>query len=282
MKNNRGLFIGGATVVGLAVVGTLIYLLLCLTTIAPGYVGVVYDRSGGLEKETLPPGWHLVSPTKKVTEYPISTETVHYEGDKAFSIATKDGKVVKAELMYSYHMDEKRIPDVFAKFRGRTDSEIESTYMKDRLSAMIQEITSNYGVLEVYGDKRGEINNKVFESFRKDLDAVGIEIETFNFSKIEPDAESLKAIQSLVDSQLKLEQLRIEKDQAQVTAEKQLVVANGNANAKIAEAQGEAKANAALQQSITPELLKKMEMEARLKWGWVTIQGAQAVVTENK
>ncbi|MEK5060954.1 MULTISPECIES: prohibitin family protein [unclassified Paenibacillus] len=282
MKNNRGLFIGGATVVGLAVIGTLIYLLLCLTTIAPGYVGVVYDRSGGLEKETLPPGWHLVSPTKKVTEYPISTETVHYEGDKAFSIATKDGKVVKAELMYSYHMDEKRIPDVFAKFRGRTDSEIESTYMKDRLSAMIQEITSNYGVLEVYGDKRGEINNKVFESFRKDLDAVGIEIETFNFSKIEPDAESLKAIQSLVDSQLKLEQLRIEKDQAQVTAEKQLVVANGNANAKIAEAQGEAKANAALQQSITPELLKKMEMEARLKWGWVTIQGAQAVVTENK
>lgn len=282
MRSNRGLFMGGAAIVGVLLVGVIVYLALCLTAISPGYVGVVYDRSGGLEKETLKPGWHLVGITKKVTEYPISTETVHYEGDNAFSIATKDGKVVKAELMYSYHMDEKRIPEVFAKFRGRSDNEIEASYMKDRLSAMIQTITSNYGVLEVYGDKRGEINQKVFDSFKKDLDAVGIEIETFNFSKIEPDADSLKAIQSLVDSQLKLEQLKIEKEQAQVTADKQLVEAEGKAKAAVAEAEGQAKANAAIQKSITPELLKKMEMEARLKWGWVTIQGAQAVVTENK
>ena len=32
--------------------------------------------------------------------------------------------------------------------------------------------------------------------------------------------------------------------------------------------------------SMTPELLKKMEMEARLKHGWVEIQGSNTVVKD--
>ncbi|ATO48599.1 prohibitin family protein [Brevibacillus laterosporus] len=274
--SNRNWFVLGGSLVGTLIIGVLIYLALTLTIISPGYVGVVYDRSGGLEEETLKPGWHTVYPTQKVTEYPISTETVHYKGESAFRIATKDGKVVTAELMYSYHMDEKRIPHLFAKFRGRSDDDIEATYMKDRLSATIQTITSNYGVLEVYGDKRGEINVKVMEAFKKDLDSVGIVIETFNFSKIEPDGESLKAIQSLVDSQLKLEQLKIEKAQAEVTAEKQLVEAQGNAEAKIAEAQGTAQANAKLQQSITQHLID-YEMAKRWDGKYPQVMGGNTI-----
>lgn len=274
--SNRGGFILGAGVVGVGIIGFLVYLALTLTTISPGYVGVIYDRSGGLEQETLKPGWHFVSPTKKVTEYPVSTETVRYEGDEAFRISTRDGKVVTAELMYSYHMDEKHIPELFSKFRGRSDDDIEATYMKDRLSAMVQDITSEYGVLEVYGDKRGEINQKVFDAFKKDLATVGIVVETFNFSKIEPDSESLKAIQSLVDSQLKLNQLKIEKEQAEVIAEKQRVEAKGNADAEVIKATGTAQANAKLQQSLTPELIQ-YEMAKRWNGQYPQVVGGNTI-----
>lgn len=253
----------GASIVGFAVFGYLVYLLLCLTVISPGYVGVVYDRTGGLEKETLKPGWHIVSPMKKVTKYPVSTETVHYDGKQAFSIATKDGKVVTAELMYSFHMNDDKIPALFAKFRGRSASDIETTFIKDRLTATVQTITSNYGVLEVYGDKRGEINNKVFLAFKEDLAEVGIVIETFNFSKIEPDAETRIAIQSLVDSQLRLETMRIEKEQAMVEADRKREVAKGEADARVIEATGQAEANQKLQLSLTPELI---EYESIKKW----------------
>ena len=45
-------------------------------------------------------------------------------------------------------------------------------------------------------------------------------------------------------------------------------------------AQAEADANAMINNSITEDLIRMKEAEARLKHGWVTVQGAQAVVTD--
>ena len=45
-------------------------------------------------------------------------------------------------------------------------------------------------------------------------------------------------------------------------------------------AEAEAKANQIISQSITPELIQMKEAEARLKHGWVTVQGG-TVVTDN-
>ncbi len=45
-------------------------------------------------------------------------------------------------------------------------------------------------------------------------------------------------------------------------------------------AQAEADANAMINSSITENLIRMKEAEARLKHGWVTVQGAQAVVTD--
>ena len=50
-------------------------------------------------------------------------------------------------------------------------------------------------------------------------------------------------------------------------------------HAKIIEAEAEAKANKTIAESITPELIQMKEAEARLKHGWVTVQGADTVVT---
>lgn len=46
------------------------------------------------------------------------------------------------------------------------------------------------------------------------------------------------------------------------------------------EAQAEADANKIVSESITPELIQMKEAEARLKHGWVTVQGADTVVTQ--
>ena len=41
-------------------------LILCTEKIPAGYVGVVYNMSGGIEGETLSQGFKIVAPTKKV------------------------------------------------------------------------------------------------------------------------------------------------------------------------------------------------------------------------
>ena len=71
----------------------------------------------------------------------------------------------------------------------------------------------------------------------------------------------------------------LEKQTAKAQAETDKVVAESEAQVKVIEAQAEADANQIIAQSITPELIQMKEAEARLKHGWVEVQGADTVVT---
>lgn len=262
--------LGGITI-GVFLVLILVGGLLCSVTIDPGYAGVVYNANGGLEQDTLGQGWHIVAPWKSVTEYPISTETVYLTkestgdspNDDSFNVSTKEGKPVNVDAMYSYHMEQDMLPHIFTKFRRAEADTIESGYIKQQLKTVIQEVTSNYSVLDVYGERRAEIQAKIQESFEKRLKPDGIVVENFSFGEIRPDSQSMAAIQAKVDAQQKLQQYETEKKQAEVLAEKARIEAQGKADAALIEAEGKAKANQALQQSITHELIEYTKAQ---KW----------------
>ena len=271
---NKGLGLAGILVVmGIALAG----MLMCVTRIGPGYAGVIYNMDGGIEDETLSQGFHLVAPWKHVSEYPISTETVYYtknsvdgndddkdkKTDKSVNVNTKDGKQVNVSVTYAYHMDVEKLPTVYAKFRGQDIKAIESGYMKNALYEALNNVTSQYSLMELVGDKRPEINNKIFEAFRDELAGYGIVIETFNLSDVVPDEATANAIQAVVNAQNALEQAKIEKQQAEVEAEKARVAAKGKADAALIEAEGQAQANEKLQQSLTPGVLQQ---NAISKW----------------
>ena len=96
----------GAVIIAAVLLLTLICCVSCLEKVPAGYVGVVYNLNGGVDGEVLTQGWHLVSPTKKVTTYSIGLEQSHLtsekkgdsRNDESFSIPTSDGKTVKVNL----------------------------------------------------------------------------------------------------------------------------------------------------------------------------------------
>ena len=65
-------------------------------------------------------------------------------------------------------------------------------------------------------------------------------------------------------------------------AETELIKAQNDAAIEVTKAEAEAEANEKLAASITPELIAMKEAEARLKHGWVTVQGANNVVTNGE
>lgn len=77
--------------------------------------------SGGVDGEVLTQGWHLVSPTKKVTTYSIGLEQSYLTSedkgdspnDESFNVPTSDGKTVKVNLEFSYRFDEDRVAETF-------------------------------------------------------------------------------------------------------------------------------------------------------------------------
>lgn len=65
---------------------------------------------------------------------------------------------------------------------------------------------------------------------------------------------------------------------AKADAEVTKAEAQAKADAQLIEAQAQAEANSKLSSSITDELIRMKEAEARLEHGWVEIQGVNTVV----
>ena len=175
------------------------------------------------------------------------------------------------------------MPETFTKFKGQTGQQIEETFIRGKIKAWAGEVSSTFSVLDIYGEKRADLNAKVLAHIKEKFNEYGIVVDSTNFSRIELDGQTAEAIQKRINAQQALEQSKVEKEQAVIAAEKLKVESQGKADAVIIAAQGEAKANETLSNSITPQLLQKMEMQARIQHGWVTTQvGGQAIVDATK
>ena len=223
----------GAILLAILLFVGLICVVTCLEKIPAGYVGVVYNMDGGVDGEVLSQGWHLVSPTKKVTEYSIGLEQSYLTSedkgdspkDESFNIPTSDGKTVKVNLEFSYRFDEAMVAKTFVMFKGKSGEVIKDTFIKPKVIAWTQEVSANYPVTDIFGDKRTAINAELDIYLREKFAQYGIVIDTVNFTDISVDAETAAAIQKKVTAQQELELANIEAETAKIQAEKDREVA---------------------------------------------------------
>lgn len=254
----------------------LVLLAMCIEKIPRGYVGSTYSIQGGTSKEVLTEGWHIVSPMKRVTEYSVATEQLlltkddrdESKGNESFNATCKDG-VLNVDLEMSYHFNAEDIPTIAKRYRGLSGEAIVDTRIKSKVKTYVNEVTSDYTILEAYMDKKSELNGDLTKHLAESLAPYGIVVESATLPRTEPDKSIKKAINSRSKKAQEIEAAKQELEKQKIEAETKRV-----------KAEAEAKANEIISNSITPNLLKKMELEARMKHGWVTIQGAQAVVTK--
>lgn len=281
----------GAIVLAIVIVLGLVLLGLSLERIPAGYVGIVYSMDGGVSDETLTQGWHLVSPTKKVTTYSIGIEQSYLSAeekgdskkDESFNIPTSDGKTVKVNLEFSYRFDVDRVADTFVQFKGRSGENIKDTFIKPKIVAWTQEVSAKYPVTDIFGDKRTAINAELDTYLKDKFTPYGIIIDTVNFTNIEVDDETAAAIQKKVTAQQELELATIEAETAQIQAEKdkqvalieaekdketasieaerKIIAANAQAESVLIAAEAEAEANRLIAESLTPGLIEKLQIE---------------------
>lgn len=297
----------GAIIIGVALILGLICGIACLEKVPAGYVGVVYNMNGGVDGEILTQGWHIVSPTKKVTTYSIGLEQSYLTSEKkgdspndeSFSILTSDGKTVTVNLEFSYRFDESRVAETFVMFKGKSGETIKDTFIKPKVVAWTQEVSANYPVTDIFGDKRTQINAELDVYLRDKFNQYGIIIDTVNFTDISVDEETAAAIQKKVTAQQELELATIEaqtaqiqaqkekdvariaaekdKEVAQITAEKALIDANAQADVVRIAAEAEAEANREIAASLTTELIEKIKYE-RWDGALPTVSGSSALV----
>ena len=300
LKSMNKQLIGGIAC-GVAIIGGIVLGFMSTTTIDPGYVGVVYSLNGGIQDEVLTQGLQFKAPWHKVCQYSVATEQGYLsadskegsEGDDSFGIPTSDGKLVNVDLEYSYHFDLDKVPETFTMFKGQSGKYIEETFMRGKLKTWAGEVSSKFSILDIYGEQRTNLNAQVYEHVKNKFSEYGIVIDSISFSRIGLDSQTEQAIQERVNAQQALEKEKVETQKAKQVAERKKIEAQGEAEAALIATKGQAErkevlakadalTNKLISQSLTPELLQKMEMEARLAHGWVEIQGAGSTIVNKK
>lgn len=162
--------------------------MLCLERVPVGYVGVVYS-AGGVEDQTLSQGWHMMSPLKKVSTFPISQQQIVFSDDPAdygakehadWSIdAPANGGMVKINLTVNYNFTPDRVVDLYKRFNGMDGETLVESRIQNSIIAYVKEVTPDFSVMDIYSDKKSEVNAAITEYLNeKLLDEYGINVQS--------------------------------------------------------------------------------------------------------
>lgn len=285
---NRG-FIGGIVLAVILVVG-LICGIICIEKIPVGYEGVVYSMAGGVKDETLTQGWHLVAPNKKVNLFTVANEQLVLtkddrdgsKGDESFNVSTADDASISISFQMSYRYIPSDLVSTYKKFKGMDGEKIVNNRVRTVLKSKISEVTTYYSMMDIYSGNRNKINTEITkclnESFGKEY---GIEVISASIVDVHPDERLQKTIEDRVTALQKKQQAQAEQETAKVEAETKKIKAQAEADAMRIAAQAEADSYRIKSAEINDKLLKKWELDARAKHGWVTIQGGTPIVNAN-
>lgn len=288
-----------AVVVG--IVGGVITLSSC-KRVGQGEVGVVWTMKNGVQDEVLTPGLHFESPWTKVKTYPVSQQQLilsnnpsdygKKEHEDWHVDAPADGGMVKLNMTVNYNFIADRVTQLYTKFNGMDGDSIVDSMVQNSIIAYIKEVTPEYTVMDIYSDKRAEVSKSITEYLNNRLtEEYGINVASALIIDVKLDDTLQDKIQAKeqakqdaekaeLDRKTAAAQAEVSKVNAEADAEVQKIKAEAEAEKTRIAAQAEADANAMINSSITEDLIRMKEAEARLKHGWVTVQGAQAVVTD--
>lgn len=278
-------------IIGLAVVGAAAWAVLSGTYVGQGELGVVYTMSSGVQEETLDPGFHFVSPFAKVKDYPVAQQQLVLSNNAAdfnedelekdtHVDAPADGGMVKMNMSINYNFMPDRITDLYEKFNGMDGDQLVESRIKNSILAYIKEVTPQFSVMDIYSDKRAEVGQAITDYLNSKLnDEYGIQVASASIIDVQLDEELQAKVQAKEQAKQDAEKAELDKQTAIAQGEAAKAKAEADAQVTITNAQAEAEANRLKSESITDELIRMTEAEARMEHGWVTVNGAGSVVT---
>lgn len=275
-----------------------------LKRVGQGEVGVIYSMKDGVQDETLGPGWHFINPFDKMKNYPVSQQQLvlsnnpsDYGEDEHADWhvdAPADGGMVKLNMTVNYSFIPDRVTDIYERFNGMNGDAIVDSMVQNSIVAYIKEVTPQFSVMDIYSDKRAEVSKAITDYLNQRLnDEYGIQVYSALIIDVQLDQTLMEKVQAKeqakqdaekaeLDRQTAIAQGEADKARAEAAAAVKKINAEAEAEQMRISAQAEADANNMINTSITENLIKMKEAEARLAHGWVTTQGASGVVVNGQ
>lgn len=217
----------------------------CFTTIKTGEVGIKV-RFGEIVSSTTDTGIVFKLPFEDMKK--INVKVQKYENEEAFSTSTKDLQIVNnIKVSINYQIDGTKAVDLYKTVGTNYQTTVLEPAIQETIKAVISQYTAEELVTK-RSDVSLAINNTLDERISLyGINSVAVSINNFDFSESYNQAIEQKAV-----AEQEVETSKNQLEKAKIDAEKKKV-----------EAQGEAEANALLQQSLTDQIIAQQFIE---KW----------------
>ena len=205
-----------------AVVFVAAFVLECFTIVPPGHVGVQVTM-GNVNPVALQSGVNFVNPISSVRNVEIRVKRADLKEAQA---GTKDLQSVHTDIVIQYNLSPTKVPTIYSQFGLNVDDKILGPGVNEAFKA----VTAHYNSEELI-TKRDQVSAEILNHVRAkvapfDIDVQGISLVNFGFSP-----EYQKAIEAKVIA-----------TQQKQKAEQDLERIKVEAQSRIAQAEGEAKA----------------------------------------
>lgn len=191
---------------GASVLGGIMILASLLRIVPAGSVGVQILFGKVLVKSTLSEGLNIVNPfinleimTVRTQAYTMSiaAEEGQRYGDDAILSLTKDGLEIAMDLTVWYHLDASEAAIVFQKIGKDYVAKI----VRPAARTAIRNTTVKYNAVEIYSEKREEVQTEINKQLEKDLEERGIVLEKVLLRNIQLPVKVKNAIEAKLEAE---------------------------------------------------------------------------------
>lgn len=248
-----------------AFLGILFTIFASTFTVDTGSSVVLKDWSGVVQSDPIvTPGFHTKAPWQDDIAWDVKNQNVMFTGD---GTTTHDGqKVAGAELEFNdkdgvkgwldiqvvYSISPDKTVDLTQNYSDQTNFAI--TVVENDVKSLPRDVVAKYTTIETFNE-RDQLRTEIAEKLKDAWEDKGILLENVNIQGIRrPDDVN----QRFNDAQNAATDLL----KAETDAKTAETIAQGQANAAIAAANGEAEANRLIAASLTPEVLQQRYIDA--------------------
>lgn len=216
--------------------------------------------------------------------YEISVQNLEFTGNEGASKASytdsvitqksKDGVDINFAAMLYFSLPEDNVREIY-KTRGRSMDNLVQKHIQVATRDVTRDIIEQGLVDDIYLGGMEKYSKMIEEKLAERLDGMGVKLESFDLTAIDPSDEYKTAIEQQKEQEqiaaLEAEKVEVEKQKAEQKRQQ----AQGDADAGIIRAEGKARENEIITASVTDEILQLEYYEALKSIDWA-IFGADA------
>lgn len=235
--------------------GIVLFLGSMAVVVPPGQAGVVV-LFGKVNPEPLPSGLHFINPFSQVVEMEVRTRNYtmsntsdegQRRGDDSIAVISSDGLTVKLDATIFYSLQQAKVPDIYRTI----GPDVEDRIIRSEIRASLRDAAAGLTATDLYTTQRQAFINQVTKTLKVAFESRGITLEQMLLRNVILPDQITKSINDKISADQDAQKMTFV-----LLKEKQ------EAERKRIEAEGQARAQQIVSQSLTPQILQYQSIQA--------------------